>query len=138
MVDAFSVRLAASKIRKIFVCCFVLLLCGCVWRYFSGSLHLVLQTAVLLAAAWAWREPPDRICRIEIRANQEAWLVFADDAVPAQLLSGSLIAPLMMGLKWRCDGKIIRHTLLPDMTDAASWRRLTVWARFCRSAAEKR
>lgn len=137
-MNAFAVVLVPSKIRRVAVCLFALLVCICVWRYFSGSLNWLLQTATLSATAYALHEPHRQIRRITINPKQQAELVFDEQHTePAELLSGSLISPFFISLKWRCGGKTVRQTLLPDMTDAESWRRLTVWARFCRSGREQ-
>lgn len=54
----------------------------------------------------------------------------------ACLSESSLIHRRGCFLAWQAGGKTLHHTVLPDMTDAESYRRLIVWARFGRSREE--
>lgn len=131
----FAVSLRPSKRRRAIVCLTAAVALAAACSAAEGSLKTLLSAAVLLSSAWAWREPQPRIVRIETDAAQRAILFTDDRAEYARLLSGSLVSPWLMLLKWQTGSRILHQSLFPDMTDADGWRRLTVWARFCRNAA---
>lgn len=131
----FAVSLRPSKRRRAIVCLTAAVALAAACSAAEGSLKTLLSAAVLLSSAWAWREPQPRIVRIETDAAQRAILFTDDRAEYARLLSGSLVSPWLMLLKWQTGSRILHQALFPDMTDADGWRRLTVWARFCRNAA---
>lgn len=126
--------LLPSKIRFWAAVLLTLALSILLWQHYSGTAYWLFQAAVTAAAVYALYPPRNPIAAIKIHPRQTASLVFADGREEAaELISGSLISPYFLALKWRCGGSLFWQTLLPDMTDADAWRRLIVWARFCRS-----
>lgn len=99
--------------------------------------------AAAAVAAFAWSQSVQNLKRrrsirnIRIDATGSAVLEFADrQQQSARLSESSLIHRRGCFLEWQADGKTVHHAVLPDMTDAGSYRRLTVWARFGRSSTE--
>lgn len=128
----FAVRFGVSRRRR-WLCAglYALLVC-CTWAYADGWLCAAMLFTCTLAAAYAWREPQPRIGALNIDARGQALLHFdgGDEALAADLLSGSLISRSLCVFKWRVDGRIHYQAVWPDMLPPDDWRRLRVWARF--------
>ncbi|MDO4694400.1 MAG: hypothetical protein Q4A62_07225 [Eikenella sp.] len=101
--------------------------------YFSG---LWRWGGMAAATALAWhglRRPRVWVERIAVDRQGRSALYLQPQGVwaEAQLHEG-WVTPWLVLLQWRCDGRRIDMAVLPDMTDADSWRRLRVWARWGR------
>ena len=53
------------------------------------------------------------------------------------LQDSSMLTVCALFLQWNVDGKIVKHCILPDMADRDAYRRLKVWARWCREKEDK-
>lgn len=93
---------------------------------------------LLLAGSfvWAWRwqnlRQADAVHQIAVN-RQGVAAVFtgaAQTAFAARLMPGSLLSRRALFLQWDAGDRIIRHCVLPDMTDRESYRRLLVWAKW--------
>ena len=136
-MQAFQASLQPSRLLRRGVLLLHGLALAVVWRYFDGKDGLALSVACLASAAWAWQQNGRRaqggwVGHIEVDTQGRVTLVFVPggSAVQAQLLSGSLISRYGLWLKWRIGDEVVWRVLLPDMTDADSYRRLVVWARW--------
>lgn len=105
-------------------------------RYFDG-LSLGIGTTVIFTSAWyAWRIQTLRgrqaVAAITFDTRGRAELLFRQPEIScrAVLRSDSLIHRFGCILAWDTPNGIVRHTVLPDMTDSESYRRLLVWLRF--------
>ena len=126
----FAADLHPSRARRVLAVLFALALAGAEYAYFSGSLKVLLLATTAVCAVYAWREPPDRIWRIETDADGFAAVFIGSRAYEAELLAGSLIARSVCFLHWRIMGKTRWHCVPFDAADSESLRRLRVWARF--------
>lgn len=137
-MQAFQVRIKPSLRGTVWVAAlhsYAFFLCVTV---FYGAMRWGGLAAVALSLAWAWRiqrlRSEESVRLIEVDTGGRATLAFPNrPPQPACLSESSLVHRRGCFLTWRTEGRIVRHVVLPDMADAESYRRLTVWARFGRS-----
>lgn len=101
--------------------------------YFSGAWRWGGMAAATVWAGYALRAPRRRVEGVAVDRQGRAALYLQPQGLwaEAQLHEG-WVTPWLVLLQWRCDGRRIDMAVLPDMTDADSWRRLRVWARWGR------
>ncbi|WP_342345086.1 protein YgfX [Uruburuella testudinis] len=136
MQQAFQTALRPSRAGCIIV---VLLHAAAVWLCLTAFYGLMRWAGLLLlviSLVWAWRvqtmQQAGAVFKIAVNREGRA-VVFVGDsqtAFAARLAAGSLIARRALFLKWDLGDRIIRHCVLPDMTDSESYRRLAVWAKW--------
>lgn len=135
-MQAFQTALKPSRTGRISV---VVLHIAAVALCVSAFYGLMRGLGLLLLAgslAWAWRiqkvSRPGCIGKITVNPlGQAAVFVGAEQtAFAATLLPGSMITRQALFLQWDLGDRIIRHCVLPDMTDRESYRRLLVWAKW--------
>ncbi|MDO4641037.1 MAG: transcriptional regulator [Neisseria sp.] len=106
---------------------------------FYGAMRWFGIIALCGSLLWAWRvqnlQCHNSIKTIHIDTSGRATLTRAGHREAAVLLESSLIHRRACFLQWQINGKISWQAVLPDMTDAESYRRLMVWAKFGRSKA---
>ena len=73
----------------------------------------------------------DRQYRATVYLNDE------EEGRSAVLQDSSMLTVYALFLQWNVDGKMIKHCILPDMADRDAYRRLKVWARWCREKEDK-
>ena len=73
----------------------------------------------------------DRQYRATVYLNGE------EEGRSAVLQDSSMLTVYALFLQWNVDGKIVKHCILPDMADRDAYRRLKVWARWCREKEDK-
>ena len=73
----------------------------------------------------------DRQYRATVYLNDE------EEGRSAVLQDGSMLTVYALFLQWNVDGRMVKHCILPDMTDRDAYRRLKVWARWCREKEDK-
>ena len=85
--------------------------------------------------AYAWRtvnfhaQNTDRKIIIDLNGEEEGRSAVLQDS--------SVLTVYALFLQWNVDGKMVKHCILPDMTDRDAYRRLKVWARWCREKEDK-
>lgn len=102
--------------------------------YSTGWQRALFLLVWVLSVLWAgYGLLHTRIKRIEINGQEQASLILTSrkGAIPAVLSTDSVIRARLMALRWQTAKGSVYQLLLPDMTDAPSWRRLQVWARWC-------
>lgn len=127
-----NISLAASKWRRIFVLFYAMIVLGLVTIYCSGSLKWVLLVFTVLATAYAWHEPNNSIQKIMISKDKKAVLFWHNLAQEADLCGQSFVSRFVCLLRWRTNSQAYWQCVFFDNTDADSYRRLCVWARFHR------
>ncbi len=112
------------------------------WRYFEGTVQWAGLAALLSSLITAWRHhsrrSPDSWQKITIDTAGNARISRTNgEECDAVLLGNSLIHRRACFLCFQHEKGRNWLTVLPDMTDAESYRRLMVWARFGRPKSDK-
>lgn len=136
-MPAFSASLRTSR-GLLGVCVLLhvamMILVGCL---FAGWLAWLAVSALLIACIWAVRGVSLRgqhaITAVMVDAQGRAALLLRHNSLmtPAQLQGDSRVGRWLIVLHWRSTEGSYWQVVLPDMTDAQSFRRLKVWARWC-------
>lgn len=131
MIGDFQAAFRVSRIRRVGIVVWLILLCWGLSEALLDEMRWLAMGLAVMMAIWAWRESHP-IIHLSIDADYQAWLIFHHQEMvyEAELLSGSLIYRWVCLLRWRCDGKVYWHMILPDMLDKETFRRLRVWAVF--------
>ena len=93
--------------------------------------------------AYAWRSvnfhAQNAVRKIIIDRQYRAtvYLNGEEEGRSAVLQDSSMLTVYALFLQWNVDGKMVKHCILPDMTDRDAYRRLKVWARWCREKEDK-
>lgn len=134
-MQAFRVSLRPS--RRLIAATSILSLCTvCTIIFYFQTVETIIGLIALCGCiGWAWRVQSLRsrsaIRIINIDTRGRASLILANgETCSATLLSDSLVHRFGCIPLWQTPNGIIRHTVLPDMTNSDSYRRFTVWLRF--------
>lgn len=141
-MQAFQVKLKPSKRGMLLAAAlhiYAFVLC---FTAFYGWMRWLGVAALAASLVWAWRvqslKGRQSVSAIHIDTSGRASLSQSDAVLRhASLSESSLIHRRGCFLQWQLEGKRISHAVLPDMTDAESYRRLIVWARFGRNKENK-
>lgn len=76
----------------------------------------------------------DAVRKIAIDRHARATVFYGADeeGKSAVLDDTSVLTPYVLFFQWNTGSQTIRHCIMPDMADKESYRRLKVWARWCR------
>ena len=111
--------------------------------WFYGWMMWLGLTALAGSFAYAWRsvnfQTQNAVRKIIIDRQYRAtvYLNVEEKGRSAVLQDSSMLTVYALFLQWNVDGKIVKHCILPDMADRDAYRRLKVWARWCREKEDK-
>ena len=114
----------------------------CLAEFYGWMMWLGL-TALAGSFAYAWRSvnfhAQNAVRKIIIDRQYRAMVYLNDEKEgrSAVLQDSSMLTVYALFLQWNVDGKIVKHCILPDMADRDAYRRLKVWARWCREKEDK-
>lgn len=74
---------------------------------------------------------------IDLQYRATVYLNGEEEGRSAVLQDSSMLTVYALFLQWKVDEKMVKHCILPDMADRDAYRRLKVWARWCREKEDK-
>lgn len=136
-MPAFSVRLQSS--RFLMTVCVLLHVATIALTVCCFDGWTAWLAVLMLAASCGWavqglsQRRSSAVNTIDVDAYGRAALLSRQNSlmVDAQLQGDSRVGRWLVCLHWQSDAGSRWQVVLPDMTDAPSFRRLKVWARWC-------
>ena len=127
---SFQTALKPSRSLKILIVFLHLsALALCLTEFYGWIMWLGLA-ALAGSFAYAWRS-------VNFQTQNAVRKIIIEEGRSAVLQDGSMFTVYALFLQWNVDGKMVKHCILPDMTDRDAYRRLKVWARWCREKEDK-